>query len=61
MPAKKYRVELTPEERGELNEWLRKGDSVCSGLITSHQMKGVTSCSIKRKRDPNNGKATLSC
>ncbi len=26
MPAKKYRVELTPEERGELNKWLRKGN-----------------------------------
>ncbi len=25
MPAKKYRVELTPEERAELNDLLRKG------------------------------------
>ncbi len=26
MPAKKYRVELTPEERAELNDLLRKGN-----------------------------------
>ncbi len=40
---------------------LDKTALICSGLITSHQMKGVTTCSIKRKRDPNNAKATLSC